>query len=135
MTTPTLSAECVTIALDQWGQPVAVLPDDVAARLSAASREQVKDYGYGHFESRRFPADSYETRAIHAIFEAVLAAHPEEQGLTQYQRYRSGYFYGFVVGESGWDLSAQSWRNYGATRHLRVYGLHLDPRGSSHFGS
>ncbi|GGW94692.1 hypothetical protein [Streptomyces noursei] len=137
MTFPTtadvLTAAHVTITLDQWERPVIVLPDDVAARLAASSRTDVKDYGYCHFESRRFGADTYETRAIRTLFEAVLAAHPDEQGLGQYEQFGTGYFYGWIVGASGWDMDARTWTD-GDVANL-VYGIHLHHDGRSHFGS
>lgn len=139
MTTPTtldvLTVAHVTVTLDRWERPVLVLPDDVAARLSVSSRTDVRDYGYGHFESRRFDADSYETRSIRTLFEAVLAAHPDEQGLSQYERFGTGYFYGWIVGDSGWDTAARTWKNYDTTKHLHVGGIHLHHDGRSHFGS
>ncbi|MFI1201691.1 hypothetical protein ACH4VR_19930 [Streptomyces sp. NPDC020883] len=128
-----LTAAHVTITLDQWGRPVIVLPDDIAARLAASSRTDVKDYGYGHFESRRFDAGTYETRAIRTLFEAVLAAHPDEQGLGQYERFGTGYFYGWIVGASGWDADARTWKDGDITN--LVYGIHLHHDGRSHFGS
>ncbi|MBZ6476751.1 hypothetical protein [Streptomyces griseocarneus] len=139
MTAPTaavdLTPEQITVPLDTWDRPVVVLPDDVAARMAASSRTDVKNYGYCHFESRRFSPDSYETRAIQTIFESVLAAHPDEQGLGQYERYGTGYFYGYIVGTSGWDASARTWRDYENTQHLHVDGIHLRHDGRSHFGS
>ncbi|WP_435244301.1 hypothetical protein [Streptomyces sioyaensis] len=139
MTASTTAAELtlaqVTITLDQWNQPVAVLPDDIAARLAVSSREGVKDYGYCHFESRRFDADTYETRAIRTVFEAVLAAHPGEQGLQQYEQFGTGYFYGWIVGASAWDTVARTWRDSDATKHLDVHGIHLHHDGRAHFGS
>ncbi|MGC5042419.1 hypothetical protein ACLQ16_03780 [Streptomyces albidoflavus] len=133
--TATLSPAQITVTLDRWDRPVVVLPDDVAARLAASSRVGVKDYSYCHFESRRFDADTYETQAIRIIFETVLAAHPDEQGLGQYERYGTGYFYGWIVGASGWDSAARTWKNYEATKHLHVDGIHLHHDGRSHFGS
>ncbi|MEU8911729.1 hypothetical protein [Streptomyces nigrescens] len=98
MTASTIVAELtpaqITVTLDQWARPVVVLPDEVAARLAVSSRIGVKDYGYCHFESRRFDADTYETRAIRVMSEAVLAVNPDEQVLSQYERFGTGYFYG-----------------------------------------
>ncbi|WP_030780708.1 hypothetical protein [Streptomyces sp. NRRL S-920] len=130
-TTAPLSPAQVTMTLDQWDRPVVVPPDDVAARLSTSSAD-MKNYGYGQFESRRFGAETYETRRT--IFDAVLAAHPDALGLGQYERYGTGYFCGWTVGASGWDMDARTWKNYAATKHLHVYDLHLNHDGSSHFG-
>ncbi|MFP3991055.1 hypothetical protein U9R90_27015 [Streptomyces sp. E11-3] len=139
MTVPTAAADLtvaqVTVTLDRWDRPVLVLPDDIAARLGASSRMDVKDYGYCHFESREFDADTYETRAIRTLFEAVLAVHPDEQGLGQYERFGTGYFYGWIVGVSGWDMDARTWKDYETTKHLHVDGIHLHHDGRSHFGS
>ncbi|WP_370418945.1 hypothetical protein AB8O64_10845 [Streptomyces sp. QH1-20] len=139
MTVSTIAADLtsaqITITLDQWTRPVVVLPDDIAARLAVSSRTGVKGYGYCHFESCRFNADTYETRAIRALFEAVLAEQPDEQGLGQYERFGTGYFYGWIVGASGWDSAARTWRNHDATKHLHVDGIHLDHNGRSHSGS
>ncbi|WP_432156018.1 hypothetical protein [Streptomyces sp. bgisy153] len=132
---PELLSEQVTVQLDRWERPVILLPDDVAARLAVSARADVKDYGYGHFESRRFGGDTYETRAIRTMFEVVLAAHPGEQGLAQYERYGTGYFFGSIVGISGWDETARTWTDYEATKHLHVHGIHLHHDGRSHFGS
>ncbi|MCX4677674.1 hypothetical protein OG413_20595 [Streptomyces sp. NBC_01433] len=135
-TATNLTPTQVTVTLDRWDRPVAVLPDDVAARLTVSSHAEVRDYGYGHFESRRFGPDTYETHAIRAMFEAVLAAHPDQQGLGQYERYGTGYFYGWIVGTSGWDTAAHTWKDYDATQHLQlVNGIHLHHDGRSHFGS
>ncbi|MEV0437691.1 hypothetical protein AB0I84_40865 [Streptomyces spectabilis] len=133
-TTAPLTRAQITVTLDQWDQPVVVLPDDVAARLSTSSRTDVKGYGYGHFESRPYGSESYETRTIRTIFEAVLAAHPDTLGLGQYKRYGTGYFCGRTVGVSGWDMAARTWKDYAATKHLRAYDLHLNHDGTSHFG-
>ncbi|MEU5430539.1 hypothetical protein AB0H73_33750 [Streptomyces olivoreticuli] len=133
--TPELTPARITVTLDRWDRPVVVLPDDVAARLAVSSRTDVKDYGYCHFESRRFDADTFETHAIRAMFEAVLTAHPDEQGLGQYQRFGTGYFYGWIVGASGWDMAACTWNDYETTKHLHVDGIHLHHDGRSHFGS
>ena len=130
-----LTSAQITITLDRWARPVVVLPDDVATRLAVSSRTDVKDYGYCHFESRRFDPDTFETRAIRTLFEAVLAAHPDEQGLGQYERFGTGYFYGWIVGASGWDSDAHTWRDYDTTKHLHVDGIHLHHDGRSHFGS
>ncbi|MFJ9416651.1 hypothetical protein ACIRPT_21015 [Streptomyces sp. NPDC101227] len=139
MTAATSAAELtpaqITVALDTWDQPVLVLPDAIAERLAVSSRTDVRDYGYCHFESRRFAADTYETRAIRVMFEAVLAAHPDEQGLDQYERFGTGYFYGWIVGASSWDADARTWKDYDATKHLHVHGIHLHHDGRSHFGS
>ncbi|NEW75467.1 hypothetical protein [Streptomyces rhizosphaericus] len=126
----------VTITVDQWHRPVAVLPDRIAIRLAVSSRDSVRDYGYCHFESRRFDADTFETRAIRALLEAVVQAYPEAQGVSQYRTYDVGYFYGSIIGASGWDMAARTWKNYAATEHLRVRrGIHLHHDGRSHFGS
>lgn len=131
-----LPPEQITVTLDTWDRAVVVLPDGIAERLSVSSRTDVKDYGYCHFESRRFDADTFETRAVRAIVEAVLATHPEEQGLGQYRRFGTAYFFGWIVGASGWDMDARTWKDYGATERLRVRsGVHLHHDGSSHFGS
>lgn len=130
-----LSTAQVTICLDRWNRLVLVLPDDIAARLAVSSRDGVKDYGYCHFESRRFGTHEYETRAVRSMFEAVLAAHPGEQGLGQYEQFGTGYFYGWIVGASGWDMTARTWWHYEATKHLHVDGIHLDHQGRAHFGS
>ncbi|WP_143664391.1 hypothetical protein [Streptomyces sp. NRRL B-24572] len=135
MTAPVLTAEQVTVALDCWDRPVAVVPDAVAARLAAASCEEVRDYGYGHHESRHFAADSYETRAVRAIFKALVDSHPDEPGVRQFDRYGVGCFYGFVVGISGWDCSTGYWKDGEAARHLSVAGIHVNRDGRSHFGS
>ena len=134
-TAPELLPEQVTVRLDRCGQPVLVLPDDVAARLAVSAATGLRNYGYCHFESRRFDADTYETHAIRTMFEALVAAHPGEQGLSQYPRYGTGYFYGGIVGASGWDETTRTWKDWAATKHLHVHGIHLHPDGRSHFGS
>ncbi|MGW1275565.1 hypothetical protein ACWD4V_01220 [Streptomyces tsukubensis] len=125
----------IAVALDWVDRPVVVLPDEVAARLSASSRTGVKNYGWGHFESVRFGADSYEAHAVRAMFRAVLTAHPDDPGLRQYERFGVGHIYGFIVGASGWDTGARTWRDYGTKRHLHVDPAHLHPDGRVHFGS
>ncbi|AKN68698.1 hypothetical protein QR97_01760 [Streptomyces sp. PBH53] len=139
-TTPVadLTMDQVTISRDRYDRAVVVLPDAIAERLAVSSHTDVKGYGYNHFESRPFDADTWETRAVHAIFDALLQACPEERqwGLGQYRRYGTGYFYGWVVGESGWDTEARNWKDPEATKHLHVnYGLHIHHDGRSHFGS
>ncbi|MFG2141914.1 hypothetical protein [Streptomyces sp. NPDC048650] len=58
MTVSTITADLtsaqIIITLDQWATPVVLLPDKIAARLAVSSRTDVTDYGYCHFESRRF---------------------------------------------------------------------------------
>ncbi|MFD3514836.1 hypothetical protein [Streptomyces sp. NPDC058657] len=132
---PDLTTAQIALTLDSWDRPMVLLPDDMAARLSLSAKKGVKDYGYCHFESVRFDADTFETRAIRTIIEAVVAAHPDEAGLTQYHRWGTAYFYGTVVGVSGWNESTRSWADYQATKHLHVHGLHLNHDGRSHFGS
>ncbi|MEW1700777.1 hypothetical protein ACIQCR_16810 [Streptomyces sp. NPDC093249] len=129
------AVEHVSVAVDEWDRAVAVIPDTVAARLTVASGEGVRDYGYGHHESRRFPADSYETRAVRVIFEALVAANVVQHGVQQFARFGSGYFYGFVVGVSGWDIDARTWADYATNKHIQVSGgIHVHNTGLSHFG-
>ncbi|MFI6686668.1 hypothetical protein [Streptomyces sp. NPDC050485] len=139
MTATTSAAELTTgqihITLDALDRVVILLPDPVAERLAASSRDGVKDYGYCHFESRRYSAATWETRAVHAMFEAVLAAHPDEQGLAPYRTYGCGYFYGWIVGQSSWDAAARTWSNNETPdRSLTLYGIHINHDGTSHFG-
>ncbi|MGG7574174.1 hypothetical protein [Streptomyces sirii] len=130
-----LTAAQITVTLDTWDRPVVVLPDEIAERLTVSSRTNVKDYGYCHFESCRFDVDAWETHAVRTIFDVVVAAHPQEPGLGQYRQFGTGYFYGGIVGMSGWDMNARTWRDYDSTRHLHVHGIHLHQDGRSHFGS
>ncbi|MFD7334865.1 hypothetical protein ACFV98_02530 [Streptomyces violascens] len=131
-----LTTEQILITVDAWDRAVLLLPDPIAERLAASSHDGVKDYGYCHFESRRYSAGAWETRAVHAMFEAVLAAYPDHQGLSQYRKYGCGYFYGWVVGESGWDITARTWSSSEKTSSRRsLCGIHINHDGTSHFGS
>ncbi|MEU8672682.1 hypothetical protein AB0C71_37965 [Streptomyces anulatus] len=123
-----LTAETVTVATDQHGRTYAVVPDDVARLLNAASREGINPDARGaFFESARHPADSWTATTVRTIFEAVLTACPElgedlSSGLGQYRTYDGGDFRGFIVGESAWDADARWWRDYGHHNDLIVMG-------------
>ncbi|EMF20384.1 hypothetical protein H114_32614 [Streptomyces gancidicus BKS 13-15] len=126
---PTLTADQVTVTADQMGRPVAVVPDDVARLLAAASREGIDPEARGiDFESVAHPADSWVAVTVRTVFEAVLAARPDDaddlsSGLGQYRTYGGGTFYGFIVGTSGWDPDTRWWSDYDNTRDVHVGGF------------
>jgi hypothetical protein len=127
-TLPTLAVDDVTVTTDLMGRPYAVLPDDVAAPLAAASREGVDPNAVGvYFESATHAADSWVATTVRTIFDAVLsspvaAEDDHAHGLSQYRKWDGGTFYGFIVGRSAWDMDARWWADYRHTRHLHVSG-------------
>ncbi|MFI1012587.1 hypothetical protein [Streptomyces sp. NPDC020965] len=124
----------IAVPLNWWGRPTVVLPDAVAERLAMAGPADGKHYGHSRLEVRRFDADTYETRAVHAILQAVIGLYPEEWGVAEYERFGTGHFCGWIVGESGWSMVARTLKNCAATQHLNVDPVHLHPDGRSHFG-
>ncbi|WP_438948365.1 hypothetical protein [Streptomyces mirabilis] len=106
----------------------AVIPDAVARALAVAAKAGINPEARGaFFESSPHPADSWAAATVRTIFEAVIAVRPEDaedvsSGLGQYRTWDGGTFYGFIVGESGWDTAARWWRDYERTGDLRVRG-------------
>ncbi|MGW4087026.1 hypothetical protein ACWEGS_28740 [Streptomyces sp. NPDC004822] len=137
---PTLTVADVTATTDHMGRVYAVIPDEVARLLAAASHEGIDPHQRGYFsqESTAHPADGWVASTVRTIFEALLAS-PEvaadvhEWGLGQYRTWDGGTFYGFIVGESGWDMSTHWWRDYDHTGDLRVRGTAtIAPRSRRH---
>ncbi|MGW2496185.1 hypothetical protein ACWCV2_17005 [Streptomyces pseudogriseolus] len=140
-TTPrTITVADVTVTTDHMGRAYAVIPDDVARRLTAASLEGVDPEARGYFpqESIAHPADSWVALTVRVIFEALLAS-PEvaddvhQWGLSQYRTWDGGTFFGFIVGESGWDMNTRWWRDEPRNRGLVVHGCAtIEPRSRRH---
>ena len=137
---PTLTVADVTVTTDHMGRAYAVIPDEVARRLTAASLEGVDMEARGYFaqESIAHPADSWAALTVRVIFDALLAS-PEIQedvhlwGLSQYRTWDGGTFFGFIVGESGWDMDTRWWRDEPRNRGLCVYGnATIEPRSRRH---
>ncbi|MEU3137017.1 hypothetical protein ABZ691_30140 [Streptomyces sp. NPDC006854] len=133
--TPALSISDVTVVTDSHGRLYAIIPDDSARRLNAASREGIDPEARGaFFESVQHPADSWTAAAVRTIFEAVLAACPEQgqdlsSGLALYRTHDGGNFRGFIVGESAWDPAARWWHEYGQHNDLISRGAMIAARG------
>ncbi|MFD5814672.1 hypothetical protein [Streptomyces sp. NPDC127038] len=128
-TTPrTLTTDDVTVTTDHAGRLYAVIPDDIARPLTVASLKGIDPQARGmFFESDPHPADSWAATTVRSIFEALLAsplAHEDVHtwGLGQYREFGGGTFYGFIVGESGWDPEARWWRDQERTGDLCVRG-------------
>ncbi|MEU1852904.1 hypothetical protein ABZ499_27470 [Streptomyces sp. NPDC019990] len=127
-TAPTLTVADVTVTTDHVGRVYAVIPDDVARILAVASREGIDPQARGiFFESVAHPAGSWAASTVRTIFDALLtspdvADDVHEWGLGQYRTWGGGTFYGFIVGESGWDPDSRWWRDYAHTGDLRVRG-------------
>lgn len=110
-----------TVTSDHLGRTVVVLPDDVAAHLREVGQRswiEIADVNHGY--SAAVPADSEDGCLIRTILDAV-AEHATDQR-DQHIATDGGSFYGFIVGESGWDAERRSWTDYQATRHLHVAG-------------
>ena len=134
MERPELTPDAIAVTVDRFGCVFAVIPDMIAAPLGVASRTDVRGFGWNEFESCRFPADSWETRTVRTIFEAVIAEAPNELGLTHYHRYNCGHFYGSACGQSAWDADRQTWRNYQRDRHMICGPLNISHDGRAYFG-
>lgn len=102
----------VTVTCDMGGRPIVVLPDEDARRLAVASRRgwvEVVGFAYGY--GNVFPVDSVEGRLAAAILTAV-AEHGQTEstcGPSDREMAERGYFYGFIIGVSGWDSERQWW--------------------------
>ncbi|MFD5722634.1 hypothetical protein [Streptomyces sp. NPDC127036] len=127
-TAPTLTTNDVTVTTDHAGRPYAVIPDDIARALTLASHQGIDPEARGmFFESDRHPADSWTAATVRTIFEALLASPLAREdvhawGLALYREFGGGTFYGFIVGESGWDPDTRWWRNPETTADLCVHG-------------
>ncbi|MEV5787087.1 hypothetical protein ACGFWD_26650 [Streptomyces sp. NPDC048448] len=127
-TAPTLTTDDVTVTTDHAGRLYAVIPDDVARPLALAALKGIDPEARGSFfESDPHPADSWAATTVRTIFEALLASPVAREdvhawGLGQYRKFDGGTFYGFIVGESGWDPDTRQWREYRHTGDLRVRG-------------
>lgn len=125
---PALTVEQVTVTTDHMGRAYAVVPDAVARLLRTASLKGIDPEARGiSFESAPCPADSWEAATVRVIFEAVLASPVAADddhacGLRLYRKYDGGEFFGFIVGESGWNPDARWWRDYATTGDVRVGG-------------
>ncbi|GAA5070514.1 hypothetical protein [Streptomyces similanensis] len=139
-TTPTLTAADVTVTTDHMGRLYAVIPDHVARPLAVASHAGIDPQARGYFsqESTAHPAGSWVAATVRTIFAALLAspvsaADVRERGLGQYLTWDGGTFYGFIVGESGWNADTRWWRNYETTGDLHVRGCAtIAPRSRRH---
>lgn len=127
-TAPTLTTNDVTVTTDHAGRPYAVIPDDVARPLALAAGQGIDREARGmFFESDPHPAGSWTAATVRTIFEALLASplardNVRAWGLAQYREFDGGTFYGFIVGESGWDPDTRWWRNPETTADLSVRG-------------
>lgn len=140
VTLPTLTAADVTATTDNMGRVYAVIPDDVARPLAVASHEGIDPEARGYFsqESTAHPADGWVAATVRTIFEALLDS-PDvrddvhEWGLSQYRTWGGGTFYGFIVGQSGWDMDTRWWRDYENTQDVHVRGnATIAPRSRRH---
>ncbi|MEU5748296.1 hypothetical protein ABZ804_22490 [Streptomyces sp. NPDC047726] len=131
---PALTPADVTITTDHAHRLYAIVPDDTARLLNAASREGIDPKARGmFFQSETHAADSWPAATVRTIFEAVLAARPEmgrdlSSGLGQYRTYDGGHFHGFIVGTSAWDTEARWWAEYGQHNDLIVQGASIATR-------
>ncbi|MFF4543693.1 hypothetical protein ACFY1J_05510 [Streptomyces sp. NPDC001406] len=125
---PTLAVTDVTVTTDNMGRAYAVIPDAVARPLAVAALQGIDPNARGiFFESDAHPADSWVATTVRTIFDAVLASPVAAEvdhahGLWLYRKFDGGTFYGFIVGESGWDADARWWRDYPQAGDLRVRG-------------
>jgi hypothetical protein len=124
----------ITVTADHLARPVVVIPDEIAHRLRvAALKGWIDTPGIGHGASEDFPADHWVARVAHTILTAV-AEQAHDATTLQDAKYKR--FYGFVVGESGWDSTTHAWKDYCNTSALRVPGaIHTsyDGRGTITF--
>ncbi|MEU6462201.1 hypothetical protein [Streptomyces sp. NPDC046976] len=139
-TPPILTVADVATTTDNMNRVVAVIPDDVARPLAAAALEGIDPNARGYFAqvSTAHPADGWVAATVRTIFEALLdspavSADVHEWGLGQYRTWDGGTFFGFIVGESGWDMDTRWWRDYNRTGDLRVRGTAtIAPRSRRH---
>ncbi|MFJ2112438.1 hypothetical protein ACIOEX_11185 [Streptomyces sp. NPDC087850] len=109
-TGPTLLRAEVTVTTDATGRVYAIIPDDVARPLAAASTEGYDPAARGiYFESVPHAAGSWVAATVRVIFGAVLDAMPDRRGLRDYSQRDGGDFYGVIAGESAWDAEARCW--------------------------
>ncbi|MFB8023577.1 hypothetical protein ACFC36_33945 [Streptomyces rubiginosohelvolus] len=133
--TPVLSTSDVTVTTDNSGRLYAIVPDEIARRLNAASREGIDPNARGaFFRSVTHPADSWTATTVRTVFESVLSARPEmgqdlSSGLGLYRTHDGGDFRGFIVGESAWDSATRWWREYGQHDDLITQGAAIATRG------
>lgn len=106
----------VTIDFDHMGRVYAIVPDEVAHRMRVAALAHWVPGFEGHSET--FPADHWFSAVCRTILAAVADFATDERDREQAARW--GKFYGFVVGERGWDEQAKWWKDY---RNTRAYVL------------
>ncbi|MCG8971831.1 hypothetical protein [Streptomyces sp. CL12-4] len=137
---PTLTLDAVTVTTDHMGRVYAVIPDDVARPLAVAARKGIDPEARGYFsqESTAHPADGWVAATVRTIFEALLnspavADDDDKWGLGQYRTWGGGTFWGFIVGESGWNADTRWWRDHDHTGDLQVRGnATIAPRSRRH---
>ena len=137
---PALDRADVALPLDRSGRIVIVVPDDVALALVTARRIGWRDVpGFGYGESSRFPAGSPVALVIMDLLKIITEAQPDDHDGHDWTD--GGYarvhrsIYAPIVGRSGWDSSARTWRGgYHASAHLIVGGAaHVDHAGAAYF--
>ena len=110
----------IRIATDTFHRTVVVVDDRTAERLHKLSKRgwtEVAGVGYG--SSELISTNTPDGRLIESILGAVAVGGKIADDVRIAQ---TGSFYGFVVGESGWDDERATWRDYAATRHLHTHG-------------
>lgn len=133
---PALKPGDVTVTLDQHGREVIVIPDGVAAAISAEVHDgwtECKGMMYG--ESRRFEPGTwmYDTTVtlLNAFAASAAPTGLDDQGTWMVNRdreeaARGTTLHALIVGVSGWDTTDKTWKDHEETWYLRVHGrIHL----------
>lgn len=121
----------IKVTADRMGRTIVVVEDHQAQLLNKLSRTgwvEIEDANYGH--SATVPVGTEGSHLIESILGAVVvdAKNSEDVRIAQ-----SGSFYGFVVGQGGWDDEKSCWRDYPNTRHLHAEGSIVKAHGGWRF--
>lgn len=133
---PELTAEDITVTVDNAGREIIVIPDAVAAELAHEVRRGWREFrGQADGESRRFAPGTWAYRTTDLIMSVYTASEPAEAlsmwpepdqtgrthpRLSHAERARidreratggNGCLAGaaFIIGRSGWDTAARWW--------------------------
>jgi hypothetical protein len=108
----------ITVTVDKLGRDIAVIPDTDAARLAAAIKNgwtEIPELADGY--SRPFPPGTWVHEVTIDILTMITLCGSTPRVRSEATR---GMFYGFIVGQSGWNPAEAWWADFPATTHLRV---------------
>ncbi len=120
----------VTVTIDRFGREVVVIPDGVAAALTAEIQDGWTEYTSIRFgESRRFGPDTWVYQTTVTLLKAFAAsAAPtglDDDATWRVERARTFAaqgveLYAAIVSASGWHCDDRTWHDYEYTRDLRI---------------